>query len=278
MTASSTSRPLARCAAAEATTSATPSCQARCRRRASERESQISAIPKASARTRAAAGTPGGRTPWTIRKRSAISGVSADATPIAPTDAAAQASSDSGLGLPRFTRPGYNLYMSPEPRLLRWVPRLLALAAVALVPWTLWLTFRLPSRHVTDNYDVAWVGFDVALAAAFAATAWAAVRKPHWLMAFAAALGTMLVCDAWFDVMTSSGGGERMEALLEAFFAELPLAAICGYIVYDAERFLATVRRLRPATPAARRAALRAIADDVRAGRREAPARRDRPA
>ena len=28
-----------------------------------------------------------------------------------------------------------------------------------------------------------------------------------------------------------------MEALLQAAFAELPLAAICWYIVYDAERF-----------------------------------------
>ena len=49
-----------------------------------------------------------------------------------------------------------------------------ALVAVALVPWTLYLTFTLPSRHVTFHYDLAWVGFDVALAASFAATAWAA--------------------------------------------------------------------------------------------------------
>ena len=79
-------------------------------------------------------------------------------------------------------------------------------------------------------------------------------------MAFAASLGTMLLCDAWFDVTTSAGGRERMEAVLEAIFAELPLAAICGYIVYDAERFLLTVRRLRRPTPAARRAVLRAMA------------------
>jgi len=150
-----------------------------------------------------------------------------------------------------------------EARFPRWVPRLLALVAVGLVPWTLYLTFSLPSRHVTQDYDVAWVGFDIALATAFGATAWSAVRKPHWLMAFAAALGTMLICDAWFDVTTSAGGSERMEAVLEAVFAELPLAAICGYIVYDAERFLLTMRRLRRPTPAARRAVLRAITDGV---------------
>jgi hypothetical protein len=55
----------------------------------------------------------------------------------------------------------------------------------------------------------------------------------------------MLLCDAWFDVVTSGGGGERVEALLEAVFAELPLAALCGVIVYDAERVHAFVRRLR---------------------------------
>ncbi len=142
------------------------------------------------------------------------------------------------------------------------MPRLLALAAAGLVPWTLYLTFSLPSRHVTSDYDVAWVGFDIALAAAFAATAWSSIRKPHWLMAFAAALGTMLLCDAWFDITTSSGGDERLVAALEAAFGELPLAAICGYIVYDAERFLETVRGLRRPTPAARRAALRAMADE----------------
>jgi hypothetical protein len=126
----------------------------------------------------------------------------------------------------------------------RWVTPLLMLTAAGLVPWTLWLTFTLPSRHVTQHYDVAWVGFDVALAAAFAATAWSALRAARWLVPLAAVTGTMLVCDAWFDIVTSGGGGERIEAILEAVLAELPLAAICGLIVYDAERFRrATVLR-----------------------------------
>ena len=119
----------------------------------------------------------------------------------------------------------------------RWVTPVLALTAAALLPWTLWLTFRLPSRHVTEHYDVAWVVFDCALFCAFAATAWCAVKASQWLVPFAAATGTMLVCDAWFDVMTSIGSGDSIEAILEAIFAELPLAAVCALIVYDAERF-----------------------------------------
>ena len=126
----------------------------------------------------------------------------------------------------------------PEPMPLpRWVTLLLTFVAAALLPWTLWLTFSLPSRHVSQHYDVAWVGFDIALAAAFAATTWAAVKRSAWVVPLAAATGTMLVCDAWFDVVTSGGGSERVEAVLEAVFAELPLAAVCVFIVVDTERF-----------------------------------------
>jgi hypothetical protein len=137
----------------------------------------------------------------------------------------------------------------PEPGLEqvplpRWVTPLFTIAAVGLLPWTLYLTLSLPSRHVSAHYDVAWVGFDIGLAAAFAGTSWAALRSPTWLVPLAAVTGTMLVCDAWFDIVTSRGTGETVEAAAEAVLAELPLAAVCAFIVYDAETFLrATVQR-----------------------------------
>jgi hypothetical protein len=131
---------------------------------------------------------------------------------------------------------------TPSP-LPRWITPLLSLTAAGLLPWTLWLTFTLPSRHVTEHYDVAWVVFDCALFVAFAATAWCAVKALQWLVPLAAVTGTMLVCDAWFDVMTSIGSGDATEAVLEAVFAELPLALLCAFIVYDVERFLQTTRR-----------------------------------
>jgi hypothetical protein len=53
----------------------------------------------------------------------------------------------------------------------------------------------------------------------------------------------MLMCDAWFDVVTSIGSGDATEAILEAVFAELPLAAVCALIVYDAGRFIARYTR-----------------------------------
>jgi hypothetical protein len=100
------------------------------------------------------------------------------------------------------------------------------LTALALVPWTLWLTYRLPARHVTEHYDVAWVGFDIGLAVLFAVTAWAALRGSRLVVPLAAATAAMLVCDAWFDVVTSWETG----AVLTAALAELPLAAVCGFV------------------------------------------------
>jgi hypothetical protein len=119
----------------------------------------------------------------------------------------------------------------------RWITPVLLLTSAGLLPWTLWLTFTLPSRHVTEHYDVAWVVFDCALFCAFAATAWCTVKASEWLVPFAAVTGTMLVCDAWFDVVTSIGTDDSLVAILEAILAELPLAAVCALIVYDAERF-----------------------------------------
>ena len=135
----------------------------------------------------------------------------------------------------------------------RWIAPVLLLTAIGLLPWTLYLTYTLPSRHVTSHYDLAWVGFDIGLTVAFGSTAWCAVRSSQWLVPAAAVTGTMLLSDAWFDVITSAGASERFEALLEAAFAELPLASICALIVYDAERFRqatvvrysGTMRRMR---------------------------------
>jgi hypothetical protein len=187
--------------------------------------------------------------------RSAIPGVAAETIPITPTAAADKARSFSALGSRKVTQPGYNVTVTTEPVRIprpRWVVALLGGVAVLLVPWILYLTFTLPSRHVTFHYDLAWVGFDVGLTVAFGATAWAALRGSQWLVPIAAVTGTMLLCDAWFDVVTSHAGSDLLTAIAEAAVGELPLAAFCGYIVVDSERFLAaTVTRFRRAARAA---------------------------
>lgn len=149
----------------------------------------------------------------------------------------------------RSTSAGYNVTVTTEPvRVPRrqWVAAFLVGVAVFLIPWTLYLTFTLPSNHVTHHYDLAWSGFDVGMAISFAVTGWAALRGSQWLAPFAALTAAMLLCDAWFDVVTSRPGSEFWSAVAAAVFVELPLAVLCGVIAYDTERFLAaTVTRYR---------------------------------
>jgi hypothetical protein len=130
-------------------------------------------------------------------------------------------------------------------RILQLAPRLFALVALALVPWALWLAKTLPSQHRSDHWDLAWGGFDGLLAAALLGAAIAAARRSPFLPSWATAAGTLLVVDAWFDVLTSSSGGELHLAIVLAAGGELPLAAISFWVALDAERFYAAAARLR---------------------------------
>ena len=134
--------------------------------------------------------------------------------------------------------------MGRPPKLIRWIAPFFLAIGVGLVPWTLWLSSSLPSHHRTDNWALAWSGFDVALAAGFVLIAVAAWRCSPWLEAFAAATGTLLLCDAWFDVLLESRGTEHTLAIAEALLAELPIAALCFWIARDAERFVAGAMRI----------------------------------
>jgi hypothetical protein len=109
----------------------------------------------------------------------------------------------------------------------RRVAAVFGLVAVLLVPWALFLKWRLPSHHVVRHWDTAWTGFDFALAAALLGLTVCLVRRSAWTQVAAAVTGTMLLCDAWFDLLTASPGSGLDEALVEAFAAEIPLAVLC---------------------------------------------------
>ncbi len=123
----------------------------------------------------------------------------------------------------------------------RWAAGLLAAVAVGLVPWTLFLTYSLPSRHTTQHWQIAWAGFDIVLAIALVATAAGVVRGAAWLEAAAAVATTLLLADAWFDVVLADPGGERVEAIVLAAMAEIPLALFCLWIALNAERAVRAV-------------------------------------
>ena len=77
--------------------------------------------------------------------------------------------------------------------------------ALLLPAWALYLAVALPPEHVAPNWDVVWVGLDLALAALAAAAVLAFRRRSRWTPVLGGALAAALVCDAWFDVMTSDG-------------------------------------------------------------------------
>jgi hypothetical protein len=123
-------------------------------------------------------------------------------------------------------------------RLRRYGGTALLVGALVLIPWALYLGYTLPARHRVVHWDAIWFGFDLALALALLLTAVAAIRGRPWLAIPATASGTLLICDAWFDVLTARGAHELTTALLEAVLIELPLAALCIWMALRVDRVL----------------------------------------
>lgn len=105
------------------------------------------------------------------------------------------------------------------------------MAGVALIPWTVYLAVTLPRRDVATHYRGAWVGFDVLLAGTIIVTAYFAFRVDSRVQLPATATATLLVVDAWFDVMTAAGRDARGVALVMAVCIELPAAGFSLWLV-----------------------------------------------
>jgi hypothetical protein len=130
--------------------------------------------------------------------------------------------------------------------LRQWVVGTFGAVALGLVPWAVWLGVSLPARHVVGTWALAWAGFDLGLAALFGATAWAAYRRSTWVGALASSLGTLLIVDAWFDVVLERRPGDRLFAAGLALLLELPAAGVCFWIAARTGRFLSWTDDVRP--------------------------------
>jgi hypothetical protein len=109
-------------------------------------------------------------------------------------------------------------------RIRKFRTALMLLCVAALIPWTVYLAITLPSHYVARNWVATWVGFDILLVTMLTLTALAGWKRKQFVFPAAFASGVLLICDAWFDVMTSQRGGDLTEALLSACLVELPLA------------------------------------------------------
>jgi len=102
---------------------------------------------------------------------------------------------------------------------------LMAGAIVGLVPWIVYLSITLPDRYIANNWIATWVGFDTLLLLFMASTAVLGLLRRQLLILAAFTTGVLLVCDAWFDVMTAAPA-DRWLSVLTATLGELPLAAV----------------------------------------------------
>ena len=108
------------------------------------------------------------------------------------------------------------------------------LCAVILIVWAGFLILTLPRNYSANHWHVAWGGFDIGLGVALVATAVAVVRRSPYAEVAAAVSGTLLVCDAWFDLLTSRTTGEFVQAA--------PLAALCFWMAINLARAVEVAR------------------------------------
>ncbi len=166
-------------------------------------------------------------------------------------DQIAAMSADERLALARRLRPTHK--ESPRDResasirrIRLWVS---AAAALGLIPWIAYLALTLPENYTAHNWRTAWVGFDILLLAFMIGTAMLGLLHRHLLTVAAFTTGVLLICDAWFDVITA-GPEDRMVSVLTAVLGELPLAIILmGGTLRMVRLTLTSLLMLDPTTP-----------------------------
>ncbi|MET3805631.1 hypothetical protein ABIB25_002635 [Nakamurella sp. UYEF19] len=110
----------------------------------------------------------------------------------------------------------------------------LMFCGLLLVPWLLYLSFKLPDTTRARNWSLMWTGVDLAEAVGLVVTGvllWR--RSPHRALP-AAFTSALLALDAWVDVTTSAPGHARTLALVMALLIEVPAAVGCLVLAVSA--------------------------------------------
>jgi hypothetical protein len=95
--------------------------------------------------------------------------------------------------------------------------------SVAMVPWVGYLAMTLPDNYVAHNWVVTWIGFDILLVGFMLATLVLGYLRRQLLVFTAFTTGVLMICDAWFDLMTAGPRDLRL-SVVTALLIELPLA------------------------------------------------------
>jgi hypothetical protein len=125
-----------------------------------------------------------------------------------------------------------------DPQLLGRIRRirlgLMIGGSIAMIPWLVYLSVTLPENYVAHNWTATWVGFDVLLVAFMLATAVLGYLRRQLLTLAAFTSGVLLICDAWFDLMTA-GPKDIWLSLVTALLIEVPLAI---FMITGAQRIV----------------------------------------
>jgi hypothetical protein len=97
-------------------------------------------------------------------------------------------------------------------------------AAVVLAAWIVVLWLTLHRSFTATHWRLAWVGFDVVELTGFVLTGWALWRGRQIAIACLLVTGTLLCCDAWFDVILDLRTSGMWLSVASAVLIELPLA------------------------------------------------------
>jgi hypothetical protein len=108
----------------------------------------------------------------------------------------------------------------------RWFIAFLAVCCVALIPWTIGLGLSLPRTYAAANWQVLWTGFDVVLLTCLSVTAWSLWKQRQLLVPASIITSVLLLCDAWFDLLTANGHRQFIFSAVTALLGEVPLAAM----------------------------------------------------
>jgi len=107
----------------------------------------------------------------------------------------------------------------------KWASIIYILISIGMIPWVIFLGFHLRAQHISRNWDITWVGLDIAQISALLFTGLFAKLHSIYIIFSATIAGTLFIADAWFDILSyrSSSFGFS-EAVLMATFGEVPLA------------------------------------------------------
>lgn len=100
----------------------------------------------------------------------------------------------------------------------------LVACCAGLGAWIVYLAISMPTGYRSKAWSAAWVGFDILLLLALTGTMVAAMLGRQIVIMLAVFTATLLLCDAWFDIVLDWGTSDVWGSLASAAFVEVPLA------------------------------------------------------